>query len=210
MSMIDQTLALIVVSSLFVLPSCASTRAPIAVASSDDSAAARPFTARGEHTSGGSSGLVSGEWAASVGGADEEEGSSAGFTMRQKVFIESEEKYFAPALERFEKDCGAKLEAKIDWASFQPVLDDLIDGTLHKSAYSYCKAAIDQMSWMCTSSKVNKSGISSGVRSFECHYGGEGKRALKVHRKKKHLDYWVDFNSKNDGVFVGEQLGKSL
>ena len=140
-----------------------------------------------------------------------EEASSEGktkFTLGQKKFIASEDRYFERSFSRFERSCGKKLEASIDWASFKPVLDDLADRKINKSANGFCSQPIDTMSYECSGEAVVKEAVAEGVSKYVCHYGGKDGMAFEIKDGVAH--FYVDFDAPNQGKFVTKRLGEEL
>lgn len=140
-----------------------------------------------------------------------EEASSEGktkFSLKQKKYIASEDRYFERSFEYFERSCGNKIKASIDWASFKPVLDDVIDRKINTSVYSHCDQPIDTMAYECTGEAVVKEAIAESVTSYVCHYGGEGKLGFEIKGNVAH--FYVDFKAPNQGKFVTKRLGEQL
>lgn len=140
----------------------------------------------------------------------EEADSGPKFSLKQKKFIASEDRYFESrgSVARLKKECGVDIVATIDWASFKPVLDDLEDHTINKSAHGYCDTPLSTIAYECSSEDVVREAVASSITSVECHYGGKGKMAFEIKGGVAH--FYVDFDAPNQGKFVAKRLGEEL
>jgi hypothetical protein len=101
------------------------------------------------------------------------------------------------SMDRLNAKCGTDMQATIDWSSFEKAEWDGF------SVSSYCENAISSMMALCKE-RVGREVVASGVKQYNCRYGGEGKRAMAL--KSGTLEMLLDFKAANYDQYTHEFL----
>jgi hypothetical protein len=109
-------------------------------------------------------------------------------------------KQLGETVDAFAKQCGAKLQVKVDWASFPD--DDLKE----LSIASYCGEPIETMARLCEESAEAKRTIAGAIKTFTCKIGPE----MQLDLAGTSLNWTTSRNARNMGDFARKVLEKKL
>lgn len=110
-----------------------------------------------------------------------------------------QEKQLAESVDKMNAACGAKVAAKIAWAS---VPDDAVKSL---SISGYCSSVLDSARDLCAS-KAGKDAVSKKVTTYNCQFG----TALDLTLKDSTLTYTTFKDAPNQGDFTKAALEKKL
>ena len=131
----------------------------------------------------------------------------AGLTIRQREYAERQNADFQRAVDLYVRDCGP-LNASIQWQSFAAQVDRRLDGEINVSVSGYCSQPLQTASLMCRDNSTTASTLQSRLQSYSCSYGNGQERVARIEGSA--LQYFVSWESTNDGEYVRDFLGRSL
>lgn len=116
-------------------------------------------------------------------------GVAAGLTVGQTKFIKQYDQYLDREVETFEQICGYKLDASIDWQSFQQEVQKHLDAPTGKPKalrkFTYCNEPVKQLSLLCRQDDDYKTVVRAKVERYVCRYGGDASTAEAAYKQRK-------------------------
>ena len=116
-------------------------------------------------------------------------GSALAFTVGQKKFIKQYDKYLQQEVATFERICGYKLDASIDWKSFQQEIQEHLDAASGNAKalrkFTYCNDPVKQLYLLCRQDKDYKAAVRAKVKKYVCRYGGDASTAKSAYKKRR-------------------------
>lgn len=129
-------------------------------------------------------------------------------TVAEKKLMDKSMEKIKSSVEYTAKACGAKIEAKLDSASFKG--DDAL-----KTA-NWCSSAVDAIGSLCTDADY-KAAVAKQLKSVQCKYDASVKATdsannygVTVKKNGSTLDVSYSKDSSNVNSIVGEYLKKNL
>jgi hypothetical protein len=120
--------------------------------------------------------------------------------FNRKEETAAHEKQLGETLDAFGKQCGYKLPAKIDWASFS-------DADVRElSIASYCGEPVEAMARLCEDSREAKRTIAAAIKTFSCTMG----TAMELEVSGTTLKWTTSRDARNMGEFARKILEKKL
>lgn len=128
-------------------------------------------------------------------------GTASAQTLAQKQMMGRQDAQLADEVSTTNKMCGASIAASVDWPTF------LATDTSGQSVSSFCAEPLRTMGSMC-SDPIAKQAISTKVKTYQCSFGGPGKRSLALDGTALHME--VDWDAANYDQFIRAWLGDHL
>ena len=136
-------------------------------------------------------------------------GTAWALSMKEEAFIEQQDKYFKDNVDYYNKQCGGKLKATIDWKkSFLPEVKKKLAGKINYSFYGYCSHALNSLAYMCRDNPKAKARIQKKVKSYHCKFGGKGKRKMSIKGGK--VTAAIDWEASNNSKFWKDYIENNL
>ncbi len=132
----------------------------------------------------------------------------AGFSMRQRQFIENEDASFQSSVTYYQEHCRAPIDAHIEWSTFLGEVDRNLDGQANYSFRLFCAYPLDHLAAQCSRSEADRQAVVARVRSYSCVYGGPGRRAISLAGGQATMA--VDWEAPNYEAFVSDYFGRAL
>jgi hypothetical protein len=122
-------------------------------------------------------------------------------SLEDKIQWKKLDEEIQKSIDRVEKDCGAKLEASIDRASFTGAPAEFQFNT-------WCDDGPDNIAYLCASVPEAKALVQKKIKKYTCSHGGKGKEIISL--KDGVFNYSVDYGASNVRDRMQSVLKKGL